>query len=112
MTVGHSFHDKPFRTARGLHRHLTVLADLLPRDGTGAEPELLVVTASWSGGPEPVPREAELAGVLPAADHWTSILTDDSMPAQASATGSGARTRSGCQPTRQGCNPGNVLTRS
>lgn len=65
-----------------LGRHLTVLAELLARDGTGAERELLVVTASWSDGPAPAPREAELAGVLPAAEHWMSILTDDSVPGE------------------------------
>jgi hypothetical protein len=58
------------------------LAELLARDGTGAEPELLVMTASWSDGPAPAPREAELAGVLPAAEHWTSILTDNSVPGE------------------------------
>jgi hypothetical protein len=65
-----------------LDRHLTVLAELLAGDGTGAEPELLVMTASWSDGPAPAPREAELAGVLPAAEHWMSILTDDSVPGE------------------------------
>ena len=65
-----------------LGRHLTVLAELLARDGTGAERKLLVVTASWSDGPAPAPREAELAGVLPAAEHWMSILTDDSVPGE------------------------------
>lgn len=65
-----------------LHRHLTVLTELLSRDGLGVERELLVVTASWSGGPAPTPREGELAGVLPAADHWISILTDDSVPGE------------------------------
>ena len=67
--------DSEDEYAELLHRHLTMLAELLTRDGTGAERELLVVTASWSGGPAPTPREAELAGVLPAADHWTSIFT-------------------------------------
>jgi hypothetical protein len=65
-----------------LDRHMTVLGELLARDGTGAEHELLVVTASWSDGPAPAPREAELAAVLPAAEHWTSILTDDSVPGE------------------------------
>jgi hypothetical protein len=69
-----------------LRRHLTVLAGLLSRDSAGSERDLLVVTASWSGGPAPAPREAELAGVLPAADHWTSILTDDSVPGEATWT--------------------------
>jgi hypothetical protein len=65
-----------------LRRHLTVLSELLSRDGTTAERELLVVTASWSGGPAPAPRGAELAGVLPSADYWTSVVTDDSMPGE------------------------------
>jgi hypothetical protein len=65
-----------------VHRHLTVLAELLSRGNAGAERDLLVVTASWSVGPAPAPREAALAGALPAADHWTSILTDDSVPGE------------------------------
>jgi len=65
-----------------LRRHLTVLAELLSRDSAGAERDLLVVTASWSDGPAPAPREPELARVLPAADHWTSIVTDDSVPGE------------------------------
>jgi hypothetical protein len=72
--------DNEDEYAELLHRHLTVLEELLTRVGTGAERELLVVTASWSDSPAPAPREAEIAGVLPVADHWTSILTDDSVP--------------------------------
>jgi hypothetical protein len=32
--------------------------------------------------PAPAPREAELARVLPAAEHWMSILTEDSVPGE------------------------------
>lgn len=59
-----------------------MLTELLSRDGHAAERELLAVTASWSDGPAPAPREAELAGALPAADYWTSVLTDDSVPGE------------------------------
>ena len=48
-----------------LGRHLTVLAELLARDGTGAERELLVVTASWSGGPRRRPVRRNLPGCCP-----------------------------------------------
>ena len=43
-----------------MHRHLTVLAELLSHDGADEARELLVVTASWSDGPEPAPCDAEL----------------------------------------------------
>jgi hypothetical protein len=63
-------------------RHLTVLAELLPRGSADRAGELVVVTASWSDDPGPAPREAELAAVLPAAAYWTSVLTDDSIPGE------------------------------
>jgi hypothetical protein len=66
------------------HRHLTVLAELLTRDrdgdGDGDECEILAVPASWSGGPQPAPREAGLSEVMPAAAYWSSVLTGDSEP--------------------------------
>jgi hypothetical protein len=65
-----------------MRRHLTVLAELLSRDGTDREREFLVVTASWSDGPEPAPREAELAIAMPAAAYWTSVPTGDGLPEQ------------------------------
>jgi hypothetical protein len=66
-----------------MRRHLTVLGELLlSRDGADGERDLLVLTASWSGGPGPAPRAAELSRALPDAAHWTSILTDDSLPGQ------------------------------
>jgi hypothetical protein len=40
----------------------------------------VVVTASWSG-PQRAPRAAELVAALPTATYWTSVLTDDSIPA-------------------------------
>ena len=80
------------------------------------------MTASWSG-PRPAPRAAELVAALPAATYWTSVVTDDSIPADevwlhlcASAshlhgeelsrltgTSSAARTRTGCPLTPRGC---------
>ncbi len=63
-------------------RHLAMLAELLSHEGANQAGELVVVTASWSGGPRPAPRAAELAGVLPAAGYWTSVLTDDSLPGE------------------------------
>ena len=65
-----------------MRRHLTVLGELLPRDGADEERALLVLTASWSGDPGPAPRAAELSLALPDAAHWTSILTDDSVPGE------------------------------
>ena len=64
------------------HRHLTVLAELVPSGSADRAGGLVVVTASWSGDPRPAPREAELAAVLPAAAYWTSALTDDSVPGE------------------------------
>lgn len=63
-----------------MHRHLTVLAELLSHDHADGQPELLVVTTSLSDSPGPAPRHADLAGVLPAAAYWTSVLFDDSEP--------------------------------
>lgn len=65
-----------------MRRHLTVLAELLPGDTADGAGGLVVVTASWSGDPRPAPREPELAAVLPTAAHWTSVLTDDSVPGE------------------------------
>ena len=65
-----------------LSTHLTVVAELLSHDGGDRERELVVVTASWSAGPDPAPRDAGLAEVLPAASYWTSILTNDSGPGE------------------------------
>jgi hypothetical protein len=48
--------------------------------GAGVGRELLVLTASWSASAGPAAREAELAGAMPAASYWTSVLTDDSEP--------------------------------
>lgn len=66
--------------AEVMRRHLTVLAELVPRGRADEAGGLVVVTASWSGDPRPAPRKAELAAVLPAAAYWTSVLTDDSVP--------------------------------
>jgi hypothetical protein len=65
-----------------IRRHLVVLAELLSHEGADQSRELVVVTASWSDAPRPAPRAAELAGALPAATYWTSVLTDDSIPAE------------------------------
>jgi hypothetical protein len=65
-----------------MRRHLAVLAELMSHDGADQSRELVVVTASWSGGRRLAPRAAELAGALPAAAHGTSVLTDDSIPAE------------------------------
>ena len=65
-----------------IRRHLVVLAELLSHEGADQARELVVVTASWSDAPRPAPRAAELAGALPAATYWTSVLTDDSIPAE------------------------------
>ena len=56
-----------------LARHSTVLAELL--NG----PELLVVTAGYSDGPEPqVPfRSPETVAAHPDATYWTSVCMDD-----------------------------------
>jgi hypothetical protein len=59
---------------------MTVLAELLHHDNADEERELLLVTASWSAGPEPAAREAELSEVIPAAAYWTSVLTDGTGP--------------------------------
>jgi hypothetical protein len=63
-----------------LNRHLTVLAELLSQDNAGTERELMVMTVSWSDGPVPVPRTAELSRAMPAAAYWTSVLTGINAP--------------------------------
>ena len=63
-----------------IRRHLAVLAELLSLGGGDRSRELVVVTASWSG-PQRAPRAAELVAALPTATYWTSVLTDDSIPA-------------------------------
>ncbi len=74
--------DNEDEYAELMRRHLTVLAELLSHDSADQARELVVVTASWSDGPGPAPRDAELAAVLPAAAYWASVLTDDSVPTQ------------------------------
>lgn len=59
-----------------------MLGELLHSDKTSTAEQLVLVTASWSAGPEPAAREPELPQVVPAATHWTSVLTDDSEPEQ------------------------------
>jgi hypothetical protein len=63
-------------------RHLVVLAELLSHEGADQSRELVVVTAAWSDEPRPAPRAAEVAGALPAATYWTSVVTDDSIPGE------------------------------
>lgn len=63
-----------------LHRHTTVLTELLLNDKTSTGQELVLVTASWSSSPEPARREADLAEAMPTATYWTSVITDDSEP--------------------------------
>jgi hypothetical protein len=58
-----------------LARHTTVMREL-----TGGIDEVLVVTCSWSGDQRPVEREPELEATSGAAEHWRSVLTDDSLP--------------------------------
>ena len=65
-----------------MRRHLVVLAELLSHEGADQARELVVVTASWPDAPRPAPRAAELAGALPAATYWTSVVTDDSIPGE------------------------------
>jgi hypothetical protein len=72
--------DNEEEYAELMRRHLAVLAELLSLEGGDRSRELVVVTASWSG-PRPAPRAAELTAALPAATYWTSVLTDDSIPA-------------------------------
>lgn len=59
-----------------IRRHRTVLRELAasPRPG---EPDIIVVTCSWSAGPAPIPRSAPVEDISPAAGHWQSLLTDD-----------------------------------
>lgn len=57
-----------------LRRHRAVLTDLATSTLTS---DVLVVTASWSGGPTPMPRSAPLAAVFPDAVWWESHCTDD-----------------------------------
>jgi hypothetical protein len=64
-----------------LRRHLTVLAELVqPAPGSESD-EILIITASWSADREPAQREPEVAQLMPAR-HWTSVLTDDSIPSE------------------------------
>jgi len=52
-----------------MRRHITVLAELLERGGSNAVHELLLLTASWSGRPEPAARDAELSAAAPSASY-------------------------------------------
>lgn len=63
-----------------MHRHPSVLAELLSCDSADEASVVVVVTASWTDSPGPAPRDAELAGILPAAAYRTSVLSDDSEP--------------------------------
>jgi hypothetical protein len=72
--------DNDDEYAELMRRHLTVLAELLCCGSAGEASELVVVTASWTDSPGPAPRDTELAGILPAAAYWTSVLSDDSEP--------------------------------
>ena len=72
--------DNEEEYAELMRRHLAVLGELLSLEGGDRSRELVVVTASWSG-PRPAPRAAELTAALPVATYWTSVLTDDSIPA-------------------------------
>lgn len=74
--------DNEDEYAELMRRHMTVLAELISHDGAGGEGELVVMTASWSDGPGLTPREAGLSRAMPAAAHWTSVLTDDSVPGE------------------------------
>jgi hypothetical protein len=63
-----------------LHRHATILADLLRDDDEPGDTDLLVVSVSWSTEQPRAARDAEVAAETPGARLWTSILTDDSDP--------------------------------
>ena len=63
-----------------MRRHVVVLAELLSHESADQARELVVVTSSWSCDRRPAPRTAELAGALPAAAYWISVVTDDSIP--------------------------------
>ena len=60
--------------AEVLRRHNTVLDELLTTS-TGVQ-SALVITCSWSDGPEQVPREETLEGLPPRATYWQSILRE------------------------------------
>jgi hypothetical protein len=60
-------------------RHLALLAEPLSLGGGDRSRELVVVTASWSGPRLPARRRAYPGPA--AATYWTSVLTDDSIPA-------------------------------
>lgn len=63
-----------------MRRHTTMLTELLKHDTADADPGLMLVTASWSAAHEPATRGKELATAIPAANYWTSVLTDDTEP--------------------------------
>jgi hypothetical protein len=63
-----------------LHRHGTILTDLLREGGEPGDTDLLVVTASWSTEQQRTAHNPEVAAQTPGARFWTSILTDDSDP--------------------------------
>jgi hypothetical protein len=54
-----------------LHRHNEILDELTR--GQHAAASLLVITASWSGKPTPVAREAELDYLLPFPTYWKTL---------------------------------------
>lgn len=68
-------HDE-VQLAEVLARHRTVLDALVAADAADGR-DVVVVTASWSGGSRPVPLRAPVAAALPGAGYWTSVRTDE-----------------------------------
>ena len=58
--------------AEVLRRHNLLLGELASR----TSPRLLVMTVAWSDSGVPTAREAALAGAVPDADLWTSVLRE------------------------------------
>jgi hypothetical protein len=56
-----------------LRRHACLLAALAPDRG-----EVLVLTCSWSEGPAPIARDAEVAAASPDATYWRSVAGEES----------------------------------
>ncbi|MGO1055875.1 DUF3885 domain-containing protein [Crossiella sp. CA198] len=54
-----------------LHRYNTVLDELF------ADEDVYLLTPDWNDRPDPDPRPTDHAAWHPAAEHWTSVRTDD-----------------------------------
>lgn len=59
-----------------LHRHNTVLGELVSRQPTAADESVLVISCGWSDSADTTVRDDELRDASPDSVHWQSLLRD------------------------------------